>query len=112
MNFGPSYKEAIMSTLNKGRSLEQQTHDGTSSIATMGAGCTGRRNLSQSQQGNQQSADTAGPTTCCPAVSTKANASTVSRPVRNTGKANSGKPGPIPSGAANADFLNQYKIYC
>jgi hypothetical protein len=33
-----------MSTLNKGRGLEQQTRDGTSSIATMGAGCTGRRN--------------------------------------------------------------------
>jgi len=62
MNFGPSYKEAIMSTLNKGRSLVQQTHDGTSSIATMGAGCTGRRNLSQSQQGNQQSSETAGRT--------------------------------------------------
>ena len=51
-----------MSTLNKGRSLAQQTHDGTSSIATMGDGCTGRRNLSQSQQGNQQSAETAGRT--------------------------------------------------
>ncbi|KQV45420.1 MULTISPECIES: hypothetical protein [unclassified Duganella] len=51
-----------MSTLNKGRSLEQQTHDGTSSIATMGAGCTGRRNLSRSQEGNQQSEDSAGRT--------------------------------------------------
>lgn len=51
-----------MSTLNRGRSLEQQTHDGTSSIATMGAGCTGRRNLSQSQEGNQQSAESAGRT--------------------------------------------------
>lgn len=45
-----------MSTLNKGRSLEQQTHDGTSSIGTMGAGCTGQRNLSRTQVGNQQSA--------------------------------------------------------
>jgi len=51
-----------MSSLSKGRSLEQQTHDGTSSIGTMGAGCTGHRNLSQSQQGNQQSADSAGRT--------------------------------------------------
>jgi hypothetical protein len=38
-----------MSTLNKGRGLEQQTRDGTSSIATMGAGCTGRRNPPQTQ---------------------------------------------------------------
>lgn len=45
-----------MSTTQKGRSLDQQTRDGTSSIATMGAGCTGQRNLSQAQQGNQQSA--------------------------------------------------------
>ncbi len=51
-----------MSTLNKGRSLEQQTHDGTSSIATMGAGCTGNRNQSRTQQGNQQSAESAGRT--------------------------------------------------
>lgn len=51
-----------MSTLNKGRSLEQQTHDGTSSIATMGAGCTGRRNLSQAQPGNLQSEESAGRT--------------------------------------------------
>lgn len=51
-----------MSTLNKGRSLEQQTHDGTSSIGTMGAGCTGRRNLSQSQEGNQQAEESAGRT--------------------------------------------------
>lgn len=42
---------------NKGRSLEQQTHDGTSSIGTMGAGCTGHRNLSgASTPSNQQSA--------------------------------------------------------
>lgn len=45
-----------MSTLNKGRSLEQQTHDGTSSIGTWGAGCTGQRNLSNTQGGNEQSA--------------------------------------------------------
>ncbi|WP_431476998.1 hypothetical protein [Massilia eburnea] len=51
-----------MSTLNKGRSLEQQTHDGTSSIGTMGAGCTGRRNLSPSQEGNQQAEESAGRT--------------------------------------------------
>ena len=51
-----------MSTLNKGRSLEQQTHDGTSSIGTMGDGCTGRRNLSRAQEDNQQSADSAGRT--------------------------------------------------
>ena len=51
-----------MSTLNKGRSLEQQTRHGTTSIGTMGAGCTGRRNLPQAQEGNQQSADTAGRT--------------------------------------------------
>jgi hypothetical protein len=51
-----------MSTLNKGRGLEQQTRDGTSSIATMGAGCTGRRNSPQTQEGNRQSDDTAGRT--------------------------------------------------
>lgn len=51
-----------MSTLNKGRSLEQQTHDGTSSIGTMGAGCTGNRNSARAQEGNQQSADSAGRT--------------------------------------------------
>ena len=51
-----------MSTLNKGRSLEQQTRDGTSSIGTMGAGCTGQRNQSRAPQGNQQSSDTAGRT--------------------------------------------------
>lgn len=45
-----------MSTLNKGRSLEQKTHDGTSSIGTMGAGCTGQRNLSNTPSGNEQSA--------------------------------------------------------
>lgn len=48
-----------MSTLNKGRGLEQQTHDGTSSIGTWGAGCTGQPKQSRSQQGNQQSADDA-----------------------------------------------------
>lgn len=51
-----------MSTPNKGRSLEQKTHDGTSSIGTMGAGCTGNRNLPHKQEGNQQSADSAGRT--------------------------------------------------
>ncbi len=45
-----------MSTLNKGRSLEQQTHDGTSSIGTMGAGATGQRKQSGTVEGNQQSA--------------------------------------------------------
>jgi hypothetical protein len=45
-----------MSTFNKGRSMEQQTHDGTSSIGTMGAGCTGQRKLSNKQEGNEQSA--------------------------------------------------------
>jgi hypothetical protein len=45
-----------MSTFNKGRSLEQQTHDGTSSIGTMGAGCTGQRKHSNAQEGNEQSA--------------------------------------------------------
>lgn len=45
-----------MSTPNKGRSLEQQTHDGTSSIGTWGAGCTGQRNVSNTQGGNEQSA--------------------------------------------------------
>ena len=45
-----------MSTLNKGRGLEQQTHDGTSSIGTWGAGCTGQRNLSSSKGGSEQSA--------------------------------------------------------
>ncbi|WP_154667895.1 hypothetical protein [Pseudoduganella violaceinigra] len=48
-----------MSTLNKGRGLEQQTRHGTTSIGTMGSGCTGQSNHSQ---GNQQSADTAGRT--------------------------------------------------
>jgi hypothetical protein len=62
MDYWPGYKEAIMSTLNRGRSLEQQTHDGTSSIGTMGAGCTGRRNLSQAQEGSLQSAESAGRT--------------------------------------------------
>jgi hypothetical protein len=54
--FEPGYKEAIMSTLNKGRSLDQQTRDGTSSIGTMGAGATGQRKQSGTTQGNEQSA--------------------------------------------------------
>jgi hypothetical protein len=45
-----------MSTPNKGRNLEQQTHDGTSSIGTWGAGCTGQRNRSSTQGDNEQSA--------------------------------------------------------
>jgi hypothetical protein len=59
MDYWPGYKEAIMSTLNKGRGLEQQTQHGTTSIGTMGAGCTGHRHPSQ---GNQQSAEEAGRT--------------------------------------------------
>jgi len=47
-----------MSTPNKGRSLEQKTHDGTSSIGTMGAGCTGQPNKSKAPEGNQQSGRT------------------------------------------------------
>ena len=34
-----------MSNSTKGRSLEQKTRDGTSSIGTMGDGCTGHRSL-------------------------------------------------------------------
>lgn len=48
-----------MSTLNKGRSLEQQTQHGTSSIGTWGAGCTGQGKHSNTQStpaGNEQSA--------------------------------------------------------
>ena len=48
-----------MSTLNKGRSLEQQTQHGTSSIGTWGAGCTGQGKHSSTQStpaGNEQSA--------------------------------------------------------
>lgn len=45
-----------MSTINKGRSLEQQTHDGTSSIGTLGAGCTGPHKISSTPSGNEQSA--------------------------------------------------------
>lgn len=48
-----------MSTLNKGRSLEQQTQHGTSSIGTWGAGSTGQRRSSNSPAtpaGNEQSA--------------------------------------------------------
>ncbi|WP_342119051.1 hypothetical protein [Pseudoduganella sp. OTU4001] len=45
-----------MSTINKGRSLEQQTHHSTSSIGTYGAGSTGEGKLSRQQEGNQQSA--------------------------------------------------------
>lgn len=48
-----------MSTLNKGRGLEQQTRHGTTSIGTMGAGCTGQRSQ---PQGNQQSDESAGRT--------------------------------------------------
>lgn len=48
-----------MSTLNKGRGLEQQTRHGTTSIGTMGAGCTGQRHPSQ---GNRQSDESAGRT--------------------------------------------------
>ncbi|MGO4379958.1 hypothetical protein AB4Z19_16900 [Pseudoduganella sp. RAF19] len=45
-----------MSTQNttRGRSLEQKTRDGTSSIGTMGAGCTGH--LQSDATRNEQSA--------------------------------------------------------
>ncbi|MYN05354.1 hypothetical protein GTP41_24965 [Pseudoduganella sp. DS3] len=48
-----------MSTINKGRSLEQQTQHGTSSIGTWGAGSTGQRkntNSPSTPAGNEQSA--------------------------------------------------------
>lgn len=48
-----------MSTLNKGRGLEQQTRHGTTSIGTMGAGCTGEGKV---PQGNKQSDESAGRT--------------------------------------------------
>lgn len=47
-----------MSTQNttRGRSLEQKTHDGSSSIGTMGSGGTGNRSKPASDCGNSQSA--------------------------------------------------------
>ena len=40
----------------KGRSLEQKTRDGTSSIGTMGDGCTGHHALQGDTTRNEQSA--------------------------------------------------------
>jgi hypothetical protein len=40
----------------RGRSLEQKTRDGTSSIGTMGDGCTGHHPLQRDTTRNEQSA--------------------------------------------------------
>jgi len=45
-----------MSNSTKGRSLEQKTRDGTSSIGTMGDGCTGHRSLQGDTTRTEQSA--------------------------------------------------------
>jgi len=45
-----------MSTPTKGRSLEQNTRDGTSSIGTTGAGGTGHHPLQSDTTRNEQSA--------------------------------------------------------
>jgi hypothetical protein len=74
-----------MSTLNKGRGLEQQTRDGTSSIATMGAGCTGRRNPPQTQEG---------------------------RPARNTGKVRPDTAARTPCGVASVKSSLLLICYC